>query len=126
MSRPICLSMLLVPLLVIPSMAQKDLKSCYRTTGVAIIQSDVQTQATIKAGLLGLVAGLGDKEVSKEYRKVFGDRYFKEDEDVTMQFRQLVIGGKSGTLIMYMLSTEGFFKAYGKEMKQVISSFRVE
>ena len=43
-----------------------------------------------------------------------------------MQFRQLVIGGKAGTLIMYLMSTEGFFKTYSKEIKQVTSSFRVE
>jgi hypothetical protein len=47
-------------------------------------------------------------------------------QDVKLEFRQLVIGGKSGTLIMYMLATEGFFRAYARETKRIISSFRVE
>jgi len=68
-------------------MAQNDLDACYRTTGLAVIESDVKTKATIKAGLLGLAAGLGDRDVAKDFRKVFDDRTFKEDEVVTKKVK---------------------------------------
>ena len=48
-------SLLLALLFVTPSIAQNDLKSCYKTTGLAIIESDADAKNTIKAGLLGLV-----------------------------------------------------------------------
>jgi hypothetical protein len=64
------------------AIAQEDLDSCYRKTGVAIIESDVRAEATIRAGLLGLVDGLGDRDAAREFRKLLADRTFKQDEIV--------------------------------------------
>jgi len=69
-------------LLAAGSIAQEDLDSCYRTTGLAIVESDVRAKSTIRAGLLGLVEGLGDRQAAREFRKLIADRTFKQDEIV--------------------------------------------
>jgi len=73
----------LVLLLTAPSISQDDLDSCYRKAGLAIIESDVRAKSSIRAGLLGLVDGLGDRQAAKAFRKLLADRTFKQDEVVT-------------------------------------------